>query len=206
MIFIHRVCVRTIRRVKFFLWRTLVPKLLISQGVEMGSGVFFYGRPIVSLAKNSSITLGANCVLCSDSEYTALGVKHPVVLRTLREGAEITIGENSGLSGTTICAAVSVFIGRDVLVGADVTIADTDFHPIKPQNRRHNTDPNDVMSSPVIISDNVFIGGGTYVLKGVTIGKNSIIGANSVVTSNVPPDTIFAGNPARKVKNLPVFD
>lgn len=202
MLFFYNVYAKAIRRIKFFLWRNLVPELLKAKGVTVSSGAVFYGKPIVSLASNSKITIGANCVLCSDSVYTALGVSHPVVLRTLREGAEIKLGENSGLSGTTICSAVSVSIGRDVLIGADVTIADTDFHPIKPENRRHNTNPEDIQSSPVFIADNVFIGGGSYILKGVTIGENSIIGANSVVTSNVPPNTIFAGNPARKVKDL----
>ena len=36
----------------------------------------------------------------------------------------------------------------------------------------------------------------------MTIGKNSIIGAGAVVTKDVPPNSIFAGNPAKLVKTL----
>ena len=44
--------------------------------------------------------------------------------------------------------------------------------------------------------------GDSAIIKGVTIGKNSIIGAGAVVTKDVPPNSIFAGNPAKLVKTL----
>jgi maltose O-acetyltransferase len=47
------------------------------------------------------------------------------------------------------------------------------------------------------IRDNSFIGDSAIVLPGVTIGPNSIVGAGSIVTSDVPADTVVAGNPAR---------
>jgi len=42
---------------------------------------------------------------------------------------------------------------------------------------------------------------GTHVVvsPGVTIGKGSVIGANSVVTRNVPPYSVVAGSPARRI-------
>ena len=48
----------------------------------------------------------------------------------------------------------------------------------------------------VTIRDGVFIGAASVVLPHVTIGENSIIGAGSVVTKNVPPNTVYVGNPA----------
>ncbi len=45
-----------------------------------------------------------------------------------------------------------------------------------------------------------FIGAHSIILPGVTIGDGSIVGAGSVVTSDVPPATIVAGNPARVVR------
>ena len=40
------------------------------------------------------------------------------------------------------------------------------------------------------------------VVGNIRIGDNSIIGANSVVTSNVESGAFYAGNPARKIKDL----
>ena len=54
------------------------------------------------------------------------------------------------------------------------------------------------------IEDNVLIGMGAIVMDKCVIGKNSIIGAGSVVLENtvVEPGSIYAGIPAKKVKDL----
>jgi acetyltransferase-like isoleucine patch superfamily enzyme len=49
----------------------------------------------------------------------------------------------------------------------------------------------------IIIKDNVFIGNHCIILPNVEIGPNCVIGAGSVVTRSVPPDSVFAGNPAK---------
>lgn len=51
---------------------------------------------------------------------------------------------------------------------------------------------------PIIIEDNCLIGTDAQILPNVTIGKNSIVGAGSVVISDVPPNSIVMGVPARK--------
>nr|WP_285890903.1 DapH/DapD/GlmU-related protein [Mesobacillus maritimus] len=53
---------------------------------------------------------------------------------------------------------------------------------------------------PVVIEDGVFIGGGSFILKGSHIGKDSIIGAGSVVSGRVPPNEVWAGNPAKFIR------
>jgi acetyltransferase-like isoleucine patch superfamily enzyme len=55
---------------------------------------------------------------------------------------------------------------------------------------------------PIIIEDIVSIGSSVTVLCGVTIGKNSVVGAGSVVTKDIPPFQVWAGNPARFLKNV----
>ncbi len=52
---------------------------------------------------------------------------------------------------------------------------------------------------PVVIEDDCFIGYGAIILMGVKVGKGSIVGAGAVVTSDVPPDSVVAGNPARVI-------
>ena len=56
--------------------------------------------------------------------------------------------------------------------------------------------------STVKIKNNVFIGAKYIILKGVTIGENSVVGAGSVVTKSIPANQIWAGNPAKFIRNL----
>ena len=57
-----------------------------------------------------------------------------------------------------------------------------------------------LVTKPILIEKNVFIGARTMVLPGVTIGKGAIIGAQSVLTNDIPPDEVYAGNPAKKIR------
>jgi carbonic anhydrase/acetyltransferase-like protein (isoleucine patch superfamily) len=185
------------------LWHRYVSKyVLMLAGVKVGKRVKLLGMPIVTVQKESLITLGDDCVLCSLSNMTDLGVNHPVILRTLRSVASITIGDHTGISGGSFCAASKIKIGKNCLLGANVTITDSDFHPIKPEGRRYNVNPEDIFTSPVIVEDNVFIGSGAYILKGVTIGENSVVGAGSIVTKDVPRNSIVAGNPAKLIRMI----
>jgi acetyltransferase-like isoleucine patch superfamily enzyme len=167
--------------------------------LSVGRDSRFFGAPIISLAANSAITIGGRCRLVSRSRNTALGVNHPMVLRTVRPGARLALGDGVRASGTTICAAESVQIGARCVIGANATIVDTDFHSLDPAIRSSKDDAAAARTSPVLIGDDVFIGGGSYILKGVRVGNGAVIGAASVVTKDVPSLAIVGGNPARVV-------
>jgi acetyltransferase-like isoleucine patch superfamily enzyme len=189
---------RVIDKIVFALMAQIANLNLRSAGVKTGGRITLWGRPIISRAPGSTIEIGDRVVLCSDSRKTALGVNHAVVLRTLSPQARIIIGDDVGISGGTICAAQSVTIGAGSLLGANVTIADTDFHPSAAKERRYSRA--DVAVAPVAIRENVFIGTNCLILKGVEIGANSVIGAGSVVTRSIPSNVIAAGNPCRVVR------
>ncbi|HMO61412.1 MAG TPA: gamma carbonic anhydrase family protein [Ferruginibacter sp.] len=55
-----------------------------------------------------------------------------------------------------------------------------------------------------VIEDNVLVGMGAIVMDNARIGSNSIIAAGAVVLENtvVEPGSIYAGVPAKKVKNI----
>lgn len=189
----QKVCtVATAQRVKAHL-RTL--------NIAFGDGLTVLGTPIVTVAKGATISLGKRVVLCSLGSHTALGVAHPVVLRAMLPGARLVIGDDVGMSGASICAAVHVEIGSGTLIGANVMIADTDFHPIETLERRYMPLAK-ASHAEVIIDENVFIGANTIILKGVRIGRDSVIGAGSVVSRDVPPGVIAAGNPCRVIRAL----
>lgn len=62
-----------------------------------------------------------------------------------------------------------------------------------------------VRTAPVRIGKNCFIGYGSIILPGVRIGDNCIIGAGSIVTKDIPPGTVAAGVPAKKICTLEEF-
>ena len=146
-------------------WRVVTPFLVRQAGVQIGLDVEFFGTPIISVIAGSNICIGEKSSLCSVSEFTALGVNHPVILRTIRPNATIEIGADTGISGATICAATAVTIGEGCMLGANVMIADTDFHAVDDLNRRHNDNADAINTAPVRIGNNVFLGAGVIVLK-----------------------------------------
>lgn len=54
--------------------------------------------------------------------------------------------------------------------------------------------------SPVVIRKGAIIGNNVCILSGVTIGENSVIGAGAVVTSDIPPNCLAVGVPAKPIK------
>ena len=180
----------------------VVCRLLPRRGLRFGKNTKFYGYPCISLFPNSRIVVGHHSVFSSRSASSVLGCNHEVILRTLKAGSEIVIGNNVGMTGATVCAASSVTVCDDVLIGANAIIVDTDFHPLDPAARQSCMSVNDGSTSPVYISRGVFIGTGALILKGVTLGEYSVIGAGSVVTRNVAAYSVVAGNPARLVRTL----
>ena len=197
---------KLIEKIIGFSWRKFsyyfAPLWFKSKGIEIANNgnAILYGFPIIQVANGASITIGSRVVLCSRSEYTALGISRPVIIRAMLPGAQVNIGSDVGLSGTTICADKKITIGHDCLVGADVMICDTDFHPVNPIGRRYGSEG--VNSAEILIGNNVFIGARVIILKGVSVGDNTIIGAGSVVASSIPSNCIAAGNPCRVIRLL----
>ena len=56
-----------------------------------------------------------------------------------RKDARIIIGNNVGISGGGIVLKDRVEVGDGMLIGADATIIDTDFHPVASNDRHYET-------------------------------------------------------------------
>lgn len=122
--------------------------------------------------------------------------------------ASVSIGSHCHFTNAVLLCERELRIGSYVMIGWNVTIADTDFHPIDPALRLADAvacsplgdgRPRPfVDASPVIIEDDVFIGPAATILKGVTIGRGAWIEAGAVVTRDVRPTTRVFGNPARE--------
>ncbi len=175
--------------------------VLSSSGVKLGSGVGFFGFPIVTGASIGSIVIADEAILISESRGTLLGVRSRCILRVLRPGGQLLIGTQTGLSGAIICSVASIKIGARCLLGADVMVFDSDFHDLNPADRRSGSQKWVERARPVEIGDDVFIGARATIMKGVNIGAGAVVGAGSVVTRDVAPGTIVAGNPAVLIRN-----
>lgn len=175
------------------------------RGVDIGSGVRVNGHVVTHLSLRGSISIGSGVTLTSLISHNSLEARGPVILKTLTHDAVLSIGDESGLTSTSISASREVRIGRRVLIGSGVVITDSDHHPISMADvseRRHAPRPVSNPIDTVVIEDDVFIGARSIVLKGVTIGRGSVIGAGSVVSSSVPAMTIAAGNPCRVIRPI----
>ena len=59
-------------------------------------------------------------------------------------------------------------------------------------------------SGPITVRSGAWIASRAIILGGVEIGAGAVVGAGSVVTADVPPNELWAGNPARLVHSLEV--
>jgi acetyltransferase-like isoleucine patch superfamily enzyme len=119
------------------------------------------------------------------------------------ERPALVIGDHTVIANScTIAVARRVEIGRHCMLAADTWIVDSPGHPADPAARLAHLPPRPEDVKPVKIGDNVWIGRACFILPGVTIGEGSVVSAGSVVTNDVPPYTIVAGYPARKIGTL----
>jgi acyl-CoA synthetase (AMP-forming)/AMP-acid ligase II/acetyltransferase-like isoleucine patch superfamily enzyme/acyl carrier protein len=97
-----------------------------------------------------------------------------------------------------ISCALSIEIGKHVVFSDRVFLSDSNHcyeNADLPILLQANT-----IGRPIVIEDHAWIGINAVILEGVTVGRHSIVSASAVVTSDVPPFSVVAGNPARVVR------
>jgi acetyltransferase-like isoleucine patch superfamily enzyme len=117
---------------------------------------------------------------------------------TIQGCGHFILGENSFLMPyAIICVNEKISIGKNVMIADYVSIRDDD----------HRFDRIDIpmieqglVTSPIIIEDDVWIGHAAIIKRGITVGRGAIVGAGAIVTKNVPPYAIVAGVPAKILK------
>ncbi|NEO59399.1 MAG: acyltransferase [Moorea sp. SIO4G2] len=168
----------------------------------------------VQVGKNSIITAEKQCwarfrsqlmpALVIGDHCTMEGVHF-----ALGEQAKVQIGDYCYFTNAILLCEQELHIGNYVVIGWNVTIADTDFHPLEPAERiadaialsplgKGKTRPK-MLKKPVIIEDDVWVGPNATILKGVRIATGAFIEAGSIVTRDVPPRARVIGNPGQIV-------
>ena len=169
-------------------------------GVEHGKHCVIHGKLYINLFPSASLKIGDDFYFSSGWGINALCSNRRGMLYATWD-ANITIGNNVGMSSTVLWCHKKIVIGNNVKIGGNCILIDTDAHDINYINRRRPATDSGA-TSPIIIEDDAFIGTNCIILKGVTIGARSIIAAGSIVTKSIPADCIAGGNPAKVIKYL----
>jgi maltose O-acetyltransferase len=91
-------------------------------------------------------------------------------------------------------------IGRNVRIGPYVRII-TATHDIGPPEQRGMIE---VVGKPVRIQDACWIGTGVTILPGVVIKRGCVVAAGAVVSKTTEADGVYAGIPARRIRDLDI--
>jgi UDP-2-acetamido-3-amino-2,3-dideoxy-glucuronate N-acetyltransferase len=147
----------------------------------------------VKLGNDVKIFNFVNAYGCEIGDRTKVGT-----FVEIQKGA--FIGSDCKISSHSfICEGVT--IGNRVFIGHNVTFINDKYPAATNPDGSMQTDA-DWSVDPIIVDEGVSIGSSVTVLCGVTIGKNAVVGAGSVVTKDIPPFQVWAGNPARFLKNV----
>ena len=169
--------------------------------VELGAGCFIERKDSLRRfrsARTPGLRLGSNVLVYTWTEFS------------VEPEGQIMVGDDSVLVGAVFMCAERISVGRRVVISYQVTIADSDFHPLDRAARHQDALASayggdarlrpPLESRPVVIEDDAWIGIGAIVLKGVRVGRGARIAAGSVVTRDVPEGATVAGNPARRTE------
>ncbi|MGH9453236.1 MAG: acyltransferase, partial [Terriglobia bacterium] len=184
-----------VRSTYYFLCRVFIAEPLFKvyctqYGRNFHTGVFIpwvQGKGEIIIGDNVSID--GRCAFFFAARYS--------------EKPRLTIGDNTGIGhNCAFTVGKEIRIGKHCRFGSSVAVFDAPGHPADPAARLAGLPSAQNEVRPITIGDNVWIGTGAIIFPGVTIGDGSIVAMGSVVMSNVPPNTMVAGNPARQVRAL----
>lgn len=154
-------------------------KLIIHSGVDLQNTV------VQMIGDNCTLEIGAGCIFqrC-----------HLI----LDQQSSISIGEGTTWASGVLRAEhnTSITVGRDCMFSAEIHVRTTDGHGIFDVATKERIN----FAANVEIGDHVWIGHTSRVNKGTKIGRCSVLGMFSVATGKLDAHSVYAGCPARKVK------
>lgn len=139
--------------------------------------------------KGVSPTMGENCWLAPNA----------TVVGDVTMGKDCTVWFNAVVRGDVN----SIIIGDRVNI-QDGAVIHCTYQKTKTILGNNVSIAHNAVVHGCTIEDKVLVGMGAIIMDGAVIGSESIIAAGAIVTQNtiVPPRTIYAGNPAKFLKNI----
>lgn len=177
--------------------------------IKYGKNFRVFNHLYLKIHVGALVQIGNNCTIMSGAGLNPLSRNIKTCIYVGKK-ATLKLGNEVGISSSTLWVKESVSIGNSVAIGADCIIMDTDAHNLDWKIRcseetneyGESVDMVTAASAPIVIEDNVLVGARCIILKGVTIGARSIIGSGSIVTKDIPSDCIAAGNPCKVIKSI----
>lgn len=110
----------------------------------------------------------------------------------------VRIGPGTSINrGCFFDSLAMIEVGRDCGIGMQVMLCTSTHVPGGPGRRRGLP-----VGEPIRIGDGCWLGARVTVLPGVTIADGCVIAAGAVVTKDCAPNGLYAGVPARRIKEL----
>jgi acetyltransferase-like isoleucine patch superfamily enzyme len=178
-----------------WIWSLLQITRLKWLGVEVPWDCWILGTPRIKRHPGSTIRIGRRVSLFSAAFANPLGPQTKSFLHTMAPGALIEIGDDAGISSSTIVARERIRIGARTIIGADCLVVDNDFHSLEFKNRRNKTQDFPEVRE-VLIGKDCFVGARAIILKGAQLQDRSILGGGSVLTKKTGKQEVWSGNPA----------
>lgn len=114
-------------------------------------------------------------------------------LENISIGEHTTVNNNANFRFTN----AKINIGKNCLIARNVSIL-TKAYNIDTQK---NISIEDMYAKDVNIGNNVLLGSNVVIMPGISIGNHSVVGAGSVVTKNIGDFEVWAGIPAKFMRN-----
>jgi len=154
----------------------------LGENVQISDRASFYGVGRIKIGSN--VRIDDFCVLAAGAGGIEIGnYVHIAVGATLIGSGKITLSDFSGLS-----SRVSIYSSSDDYSGACLT------NPTVPDEYKN------VVHAPVFLGRHAIVGSGAVILPGIRIGEGAAVGALSLVTKDCGEFGIYAGNPAKRIK------
>ncbi|WP_413775443.1 acyltransferase [Paenarthrobacter sp. PAE-2] len=126
-----------------------------------------------------------------------LGAGTAVASRVTFKGTAVTTGKGCFFNHEVYIDRGPLTMGEKVYVGPRVVFA-TRNHEIGQAGQRAGAN----VDQPIVVGDGVWVGANVTVLGGVTIAPGCIIAAGAVLAKDTEPNGVYAGTPARRIKEL----
>jgi maltose O-acetyltransferase len=165
----------------------LHPRAIATNAISRSLPQFSFNRTRTALLRVAGVSIGARSAVMGSLSISGSG---PVGL--------LSIGDDTAISGPLhVDLGARVYIGSRVHFGHDVMLL-TVNHELGRSGERCGR----LIATPIRIEDGVWVASRVTILPGVSVGRGAVIAAGAVVVTDVAPDTLVGGVPAKVVRDL----